>query len=99
MQHNGFPLKSIFSHSSHLSLRLPDGAAKIFISIQFFPTTLYRGAGKQTHVSRVAPDWDLCGMLYRLSYSAAAIKNRCLAVQLVVKTCLKSTESAKVWVP
>ena len=30
-----------------------------FFSLHFFPTTLYRGAGIRTHVSKVAPDWDL----------------------------------------
>ena len=47
---------------------------------QLFPNTIHRGVITdkdaslriQTHVSRVAPDWDLWRTLYRLSYSTVA---------------------------
>ena len=40
--------------------------------LQFsFLSTWYRGV-IQTHLSRVAPDWDLWRTIYRLSYTAAA---------------------------
>ena len=43
-----------------------------FIRYNFFSTTLQRGAGIRTHVSKVEPNWDLRRTLYQLSYSAAA---------------------------
>ena len=44
-----------------------DGAARIIIFLWFFPTTLRRGMIR-THVSRVAPVWDLWRTLDRLIY-------------------------------
>ena len=49
-----------FPHSSYLTLCLPVWAQlELLFFATIFPTTFYRGAGIRTHVSRVAPDWDL----------------------------------------
>ena len=60
---------NLFPNSALISAT--DGAARIFL-----PTTFCRGVIR-THVSRVAPDWDLLKTLYGLSYSAVvwALKN------------------------
>ena len=55
----------LFSHllpkpRTYVYVRLIDGAARIF------PNS-YAATGNQTHVSRVAPDWDLRSTLYRLN--------------------------------
>ena len=53
---------TFFSHSLHLSLRLQDGVIRIinyYFFATMFPTTLYGSARIRTHVSRVAPTWDL----------------------------------------
>ena len=56
-----------------ISAFLQDGEARIIFWLQLFSYHKYHDTGIRTHVSGVAPDWNIWRMLYRLSHRAVAL--------------------------
>ena len=80
-------------HKEHTYFCATDGAARNF----FFTTTLCRGM-VPTHVSKVAPNWDLGRTLHRLSYSAVLDYNFFI-IKLQAWASRRSSSTKPVFIP